>query len=778
VTLLGTSLPKRDNLALATGAALFTGDIALPRMIHGRMVRSPFAHARIVSVDANLARAVPGVVDVIVPKDTDHLPRFSTANVRDQEVLCSLTVRFVGDPVAAVFAETEAIAEAAADLVTVEYDELPFVLDPEEAIATGAPRIHPEQDGVDGNVCYRRVVRAGDIAAAFDTADLVIEQRFQTSKQHAMPMETHAALAEWDAVDGSVTLWVSTQQAHILRDTLATVLGLPTNRVRVIRPFVGGAFGHKEGLHSHEALAALAARRTGRPVRFVLSRQEEFAATVSRNPQIRDVRIAVGSDGSVRGWQERIVQDCGAYAGLSPSVLALSEFVTAGPYRTPAIDIEGVVTYTNKPPASAFRGFGNPQATFTRELMFDIAAKRLGLDPLEFRRRNVFQAADLPITTVTGLRFETLPIVECLDRVAEAIGYGALRASRLPGRGIGIATMLEWGGGCRWHQDFDADMSSITVSMGTDGSVTILTDAADSGQGHATLFTQIACDLLGVRPGDVSVVLADTARTPHGQGTYGSRTAVVHGTALQRGCDRLASRLREVAGHLIEARPEDLVAAEGRMTVRGTNRGISIGSVAAAIHFDRGRLPTGFETGALVETASYDTACEVPNDLGVGNFSANYTCSATIAVVDVDRETGVVKVVDWACAEDVGRALNPDLVTTQIQGGIAQGIGYALGEELLFDEAGTPLNASMADYQVPTSGSIPRIEEKLIHVESHDPAHPLGHKGIGESGITPAAAAIANAVFDAIGVPITSLPLTPEKVLAALDLARAGSRGA
>jgi aerobic carbon-monoxide dehydrogenase large subunit len=777
MTLLGTSLAKRDNLLLATGRARFTGDIVRPGMLHGKMVRSPYAHARILSVDASHARALPGVVDVIVPEDTRGLARFSTAHIRDQEVLCTTTARFVGDPVAAVFAETEELAEAAADLVAVEYEELPLVLDPEAAVAPGAPLLHPEQDGLDGNICYRQVVRAGDVETAFARADLVLEERFRTSKQHAMPMETHAVLAAWDPEADELTLWVSTQQAHLLRDTLAQVIGLPANRIRVIKPFVGGAFGHKEGLHSHEALAALAALRTGRPVRFVLSRAEEFGATVSRNPQVRDVRLAVAADGTVLAWQERILQDCGAYAGLGPSVLALSAFVTPGPYRTPAIDIEGRLTYTNKPPASAFRGFGNPQATFAREVAFDMAARRLGLDPLDFRRRNLIPASALPMVTVTGLRLATLPVMECLERAVASIDYDGLRAHPRPWRGVGLATMLEWGGGCRWHPEFDADMSSVTVSMGPDGGVSVMTDAADSGQGHATLFTQIVCDALGVAPGDVAVVLADTARTPFGQGTYGSRTAVVHGTALQRACERLLVRLREVAGHLMEARPEDLVASGGRLMVRGTDRGVAIGEVAAAIHFDRRRLPAGTETGALVETASYDTPCEVPDELGIGNFAANYTCSATVAVVDVDPDTGRLSVVDWATAEDVGRALNPDIVTTQIQGGIAQGIGYALGEELLFDEAGTILNASMADYQVPTCPVIPPIERHLIHVESHDPTHAFGHKGIGESGITPAAAAIANAVFDAIGVPITSLPLSPEKVLAALDLARsAGAR--
>jgi CO/xanthine dehydrogenase Mo-binding subunit len=771
---LGASLPKLDNRALVTGEARFTGDIVLPGMLHGKLVRSPFAHARVGRVHTGAALGVPGVVDVIVPSDVADLPRFSLAQRKDQSVLAADTARFAGEPVAAVLATSFEAAEEAADLVEVEYQELDCVLNGEDALRDGAPLVHDEGiEGVEGNVCWRQTTRAGDIEAAFACADLVVEERFTTSKAHAMPMETHSVLASWDGAEGTLTLWASTQQSHVLRDELAKVLGLPRNRIRVIKPHVGGAFGHKEGLHPHEALAALGARRTGRPVRIVLSRQEEFAATWSRNEQTRDVELAVRNDGTVLGWRERIIQDCGAYASISPSVLALSEWVTIGPYRTPAIDIEGVLVYTNKPPAGAFRGFGNPQSTFTRELMFDIAARRLGLDPATFRRQNLIRAADLPTETVTGLRLTTLPIEKCADLVEGSIDYARVRVDKPPYRGVGIANMLEWGGGCRWHADYDADVSSVTIAVEPDGSVTVRSDAADSGQGHTTLFTQIACDQLGVSPEQVRVVLADTDATPWGLGTFGSRTAVVQGSAAWRACEEIRRLMADVAAHGLEAAPGDLEFRDGMIRVRGTDRGVAFNDIAGTHHYDRASLPPGMEPGSLVVTASYDTASEVPGPNGCGNFSANYTCSSTIAVVDVDPDTGRIEVVDWASAEDVGRALNPELVTTQIQGGIAQGIGYALGETLLFDEAGTVMNASMVDYQVPTAPMIPMIEQRLFHVESHDPAHPLRHKGIGESGITPPAAAIACAVYDAIGVPITSLPLTPEKVVRAIKSGRA-----
>jgi aerobic carbon-monoxide dehydrogenase large subunit len=774
--LIGRSVPNVDGVALVTGQARYTVDLSLPGMAHGRIVRSPLAHARIAGVDASAALAMPGVLDVIVPADVAALPLVSTGPVLDMPLLAQGKVRYAGEPVAAVVAESEELAEQALDLVEVAYEELPVLLDPEAALEPGAPLLHEGVDGVDGNVCWRQATRVGDVEAAFAAADLVLSERFRTSKAHAMPMETHAAVAEWDPLGGP-TLWTSTQQPHVVRNEAARVFGLPQSRVRVVKPFVGGAFGHKEGLHTHEAMAILGARRLGRPVRFVLTRTEEFQATVSRNPQVRDVQLALRRDGTVLGWRERIVQDVGAYSGLGPSVLALSEWVTVGPYRTPALDIDGVCVYTTKPPASAFRGFGNPQATFARELMFDIGARAVGIDPLEFRRRNVIREADLPTRTANGLRLDTLPIEQAMRIAAEAIDLPRLRRQRTPLQGIGIANMIEWGGGCRWLEDWDADLGSVTVTLHADGSAVVASDAADSGQGHSTMFTQITADILGVDPTGVQVVRGDTDRSPFGVGTFGSRTSVVQASALHRACTELRARLLEVAAHELEADPADLVIRQGRIVIKGTSRGVDLADVTFRIHEDRKALPAGMEPSALVATASYDTPCEVPDANGYGNFAANYTCSATIAFVEVDPATGKITILDWSTAEDAGRTLHPDMLVGQVQGGIAQSIGYALGEELLFDASGTMLNPSMVDYQVPTAPEIPLIEAKLHTIESGDPAHPLGNKGIGESGVTPAAAAIANAVYDAIGVPVTSLPLTPEKVLDALDRARMAATG-
>ena len=771
--LIGRSVPNRDGAALVTGKAKYTCDLTLPGMAIGRLVHATVAHARIASVDTAEALAIDGVLDVITPEDVRDLPLVTTGPILDMPLLARDKVRYAGEPVAAVIATSEEAANIAAELVHVEYEELPAVFDPEEAMRAGAPLVHEGLDGVDGNICWRRDLKVGDVEAAFRDADVVLNHRFRTSRAHAMPMETHGALASWDETDGTLTVWSSTQSSHVLRGALARVFDLPQSQVRVIKPFVGGAFGHKTGLKQHEAMAVLASRRLGRPVRIILTRREEFSATVTRTPHIRDVEIALRRDGTVLGWREKVIEEVGAYSGLGPSILALSEWVTVGPYRTPALDIEGCCVYTNKPPASAYRGFGNPQATFARELMFDICARTLGMDPVEFRQRNIFKPADLPGTTANGLKLATLPIAAAMEQVVNAIGYHEFRRTKKPYQGIGVVNMIEWGGGCRWLDSFDTDMSSVTITMNADGSLVIGSDAADSGQGHVTLFTQIAADVLGVEPGKVRVLLADTATSPYGLGTYASRTGVIHGTALHRACTELRSRLLDVAAHMLEVDPRDLEISSGVISVRGTAKSITLAEVAGGIHFARGALPAGSETSALSATASYDAPCEVPDERGYGNFAANYTCSSTAAIVEVDPVSGKLTVLDWASAEDVGRVMHPAMLEGQVQGGIAQGIGYALGEDQLFDEAGNMVNASMVDYQVPTSPMVPLLE-KIMAIESFDPTHPMGNKGIGESGITPCAAAIACAVYDAIGSPITSLPLNPEKVADAMSAGTAG----
>ena len=768
--LIGTSIPNRDGRAIVTGRAKYTVDLQPPRLAIGKIYRSQVGHALITSVDASRAREMEGVLDVIVPDDVAHLPLVSTGPRLEMPLLAQGKVRYVGEPIAVVIGETEEAAEAALAGITVEYENLPLLLDPELAMEADAVLIHEGYDDVDGNIAWRQNTKNGDIDTAFANADVVMSERFQTTKQHAMPLETHAAVATWDLDADFITLWSSTQQSHVLRDTVARVFSLPSSKVRVIKLYVGGAFGHKTGLNPNEAMAIFGSKRTGRPVKIALSRQEEFACTVSRNPQDRRVEVALSKEGRILGWREEIIQDAGAYAGISVSVLGLSSWVTAGPYDIGAIDLEAVLVYTNKPPSGAFRGFGNPQSTFARELMLDMCAERLGIDRVKFRRMNVIKKESLPTRNVNGLLMKTLPIEEAIDIATEAIGWDALNLNKGPNTGVGLALMIEWGGGCRWVDAWDSDMSSSAVTMHPDGSVFVTSDAADSGQGHATVFSQIVADVLGVPPDKIDVSLADTATSPYGLGTFASRTMVVQGTALFKAATKIRDQLFEVAAADLEVHVDDLEVDSGehRVRVKGTDIGKSIAELAARTHLAKGSLPGDTQVTALVATETHDTPSEVPDANGYGNFAGNYTCSATVAVIEVDPETGKITVTDWSSVEDVGRVLHPDMLEGQVQGGIAQGIGYALGEDLLIDDNGVVLNASMADYQVPTAPQIP-VLDKLFSIESRDPTYPLEIKGIGESGVSSPAAAIASAVYDAIGVPITSLPLSPEKVLEAIS---------
>jgi aerobic carbon-monoxide dehydrogenase large subunit len=755
--LIGKSIPNRDGQAIVTGRAKYTVDLQPANLAIGKIFRSPVAHALIKSVNADRARTMEGVLDVIVSADVADLPYVSTGPRLDMPLLAQDKVRYVGEPLAVVIGETEEAAEAALSSIEFDYEELPVLLDPEDAMRPDAIPLHEGFDGVEGNIAWRQNTKNGDIEAAFANAFLVVSERFQTSKQQAMPMEPHAAVADWDPDTGFITMWSSTQQSHVVRDTLARVFGLPASKIRVIKPYVGGAFGHKTGLNTNEAMAVLASKRLRRPVKIALSRREEFACTVSRNPQDRLVEVALSEEGKILGWREKIIQDGGAYAGISVSVLGLSSWVTAGPYDIGAIDLEAVLVYTNKPPSGAFRGFGNPQSTFARELMIDICARKLGIDRVEIRRRNTIKTKDLPKRNINGLLLKTLPIDEAITKVLEAIGWDELNKSKPANTGVGLALMIEWGGGCRWLEQWDADMSSTSVTMHTDGSVVVASDAADSGQGHATVFSQIVSDVLGVSPDKVDVMLADTATSPYGLGTFASRTMVVQGTALYKAATEIRDKLFAIASQDLEVDAADLEvdAIQHRVRVKGTDTGKSIAELAIRAHLHKASLPSGTEVSALVATATHDTPSEVPDANGFGNFAGNYTCSATVAVVEIDPDTGKVTVKDWASVED------------QVQGGIAQGIGYALGEDLIIDSNGAVLNASMADYQVPTAPQVP-VLDKLFNIESLDPTYPLQNKGIGESGVSSPGAAIASAIFDAIGVPVTSLPMNPEKVLAAM----------
>lgn len=762
--MIGQSVKKRDARQLVTGTAKFIEDMQLPNMLYAKILRSPHAHARIKSIDVSKAKSLPGVVAVLTGQDMAGVTNPYGQIIADEFVLATDKVRFAGDEIAVVAAENELIAEDALDLIEVDYELLPVVLDPELALQPEAPLLHENLPGVEGNVHTHLKVRTGDIDKGFAEADHIIKERFVTSKATATPLETHGSLASYDVNTERLTLYAPTQGVHIVKFFLSLVLGLPQSRVTVRSPFVGGSFGHKVELVSDQICCAVLSMKTGRPVRISLSRQEEFLATRSRHPQIIDLEVGVKKDGTITAWKEKVVQDSGAHASFGPLVLTTSLGMTVGPYKTQNIWCDGYVVYTNKQPSGAYRGFGNPQATFAREQMLDVIAKKLDISSWEIRQANIIRKQDLPCETSTGLKLKTLAIEECMDQTAKAINYAELKSGKGPFIGIGMSNMLEWSG----VRGLDADISSSIVRMEADGSVTLSTDVCDAGQGHSTMLSQVCANELGVSIDKIHVLSHDSDLTPLGLGTFGSRSAVIGGTAVKLAASEVKAKILKVAAHWLQVAIEDLAVQDNRVYVRETpEKGVAIPEIAGACHFARVALPPGMKAGALVGTATFDTPTSMVDENGKGHISINYNNACHMAVVKVDPETGHVEILDYAVAEDVGRAINPALIKGQILGGIAQGLGWAFYEDMIYDEKGQLLNPSFTNYLVPTMMDVPLID-KTYEIETLDPEVPDGQKGIGESAMTNTAAAIANAIHDAIGIAITDLPITPEKILKAI----------
>ena len=773
--LIGTSLKKSEDIPRVTGQAEFSPDIDLPGMLIAKCARSPYAHARIKSIDVTEAKRVRGVVIVLTAKDLQHMGVnvWGQAVIPDQYPLAVDKVIYQGEGVAVVAAEDNYAALDAVEKLNVDYEALPAVVEARKALEPDSPVIHEElqgKHGVKGNVHTFHKVRGGDVVGGFKNADYVFKESYKSAKVSACPLETHGGVASYNPSSRRLTLWTSTQTPHLVRKDLAGVLGWPESRIRVVMPYVGGAFGHKIGLHHNEVLASVLSIKTRRPVKLVLDRTEEFLTTPSRHPHIVDVEAGFKKDGTITAWREKIIQDTGAYSGYGPAVMVLSCLVKPGPYKMPALHVDGTLVYTNKGSAGCYRGFGNPQATFFRESMLDKAARELGLDPYDIRMKNLIRKTDLPYTNCTGLKIKSIAIEDAMQKTSEAIKYWELRKKKEPNIGVGIANMIEWCS-CRWTPLVDADNGSAIVKMEHDGSIIVLTDAASSGQGHETMFSQIVNDVLGLPPEKITVIEGDSDACPQGLGTWGSRTAVIHGTAVRRAALKVREEVLRLAAHLLEASPEDLDIEDEKIFVKGTpSKFITVKDVAMKKHFNKAQLPKDMEAGAIIGTAIYDTPTELPNENGIGHFSVNYVNSCHMAVVKADPETGNIDVLDYAIGEDAGRVINPQIVLGQIQGGFAQGFGFALREDLIYDENGTLLNPNYMDYKIPKATDMPKLEvmNKVFEFETHDPETIMGQKGIGESGITNPSGVIACAIYDAIGTQLRELPMTPEKVLRAI----------
>jgi aerobic carbon-monoxide dehydrogenase large subunit len=763
----GQPLKRFEDPRLLTGKGSFVDDIQLPDMLHAAVLRSPHAHARLRAIDVSAARSCPGVVAVLTGADIagvlEDVPtramvggwEVDEMKPVEQPVLARGKVCYVGQPVAIVVAQDRYLARDAVERIQVDYEPLPPVVDPHEAMREQATPIHPE---VGTNVGLRIYHEGGDLQAAFAEADRVIQQRYHVQRLAPVPLETRGVAAHYQPQEDFLTVWNSTQAPHRVRRYLAQLLNRPESRMRVIAPDVGGGFGEKGCMFPEDVAIPYLSLILRRPVKWVADRQENMLTFHGRGHTV-DVEAAVKQDGSILGMRVRIVADLGAYFLLStPAVPFLAGHRIAGPYKTPAMRVEVLGVLTNKPPTGAYRGAGGPEAAFCMERTVDLIAKDLNLDPAEVRRKNFIAPDAFPYQTPTGLTYDSGDYARGLDRALELAEYSRWRerarqrghaAERLIG--LGLATVVKASGA---YGDYRTDSAQVTIAPS--GHVAAYTGVSPHGQGSETTFAQIVADELGVRPAEVQVVHGDTARFPFGGGTGASRGLTVGGSALYAVLQEARQKLARIASHLLQCPADNIAFQEGHLFNRRSPRQTMTFAEVAAAAYDERLLPPGVEEG-LEFSGTYTLP---------GN---PYAYGAHVAVVEVDRDSGEVGFLKYVAVHDCGRIINPKLVEGQMYGGIAQGIGQALTEGMVYTPEGQPLTGSLLDYAVPKAMALPDLI--LETMETPSPTNPMGVKGIGELPTVAAPVAIANAILDAlshIGVRHIDTPLTTEKIWRAL----------
>lgn len=764
---------RLEDERFLVGSGRYLDDLDLPAMLQAAFVRSPLPHARVVRLDSRAATAVIGVEAVLSAADLPHVPLVDLLPIEGlaktpQPALAVDRVRFVGEPVALVVANSRYLAEDGAELVEVEYEPLPHVVDAEAALAAGAPLLHPE---LGTNVLYRGIRGIGDVDAAFRAAARVVTTTLHHNRYLAAPLETRGCAASFLPATGELTFWSSTQSPHLLRRRLALATGIAEARIRVLVPDVGGGFGQKIPIHPEEVAVALAARRLGRPVIWVEDRYESLVAAPQAKEQTIGCQLALGADGELLAIRARLLGDAGAYSYNNASALIepyLAAGLMPGVYRVRNLETEVLAVVTNKAPVAPYRGVGWTAGHCARELALDEAARELGVDPAELRRRNMVAPHEFPYESCTGMVYDSGSFRESLDRALEIAGYPGFRAeqerARREGRylGIGISPYVEptgWGTeGSRQSSWVMASHDTARMTIEPSGEVSIAVGTPSQGQGHATTLAQLAADTLGVAVEDVVVNANDTAAVPVSvSGTRASRTAVVIGGAVLEASRDLRERVLRIAGHLLEADPADLELADGAAVLRDApSRRVTMREVAEAAYF----RPD--VRSALAEP-----------DLSVSRFydpPATYSNGCIVCTVEIDARTGLVAVRTAVAVEDCGTIINPLIVDGQIRGAVAQGIGGALLERVVYGEDGQPQAGTLMDYLLPTASEIPPIQ--IEHCVSPSPLTVGGIKGMGESGLIATPAAVANAVADALGpfgARVERLPLTPELVLSMMS---------
>jgi 4-hydroxybenzoyl-CoA reductase subunit alpha len=760
-SVIGQSLPKIDAWAKVTGDTKYADDLALPRLAHGKLLRSPHPHARIVRMDTEQARNLPGVLAVITGRDLPRV-KFGILPVsQDEEALCVDKVRLVGDAVAAVAAVDEETAERATELIEIEYEPLRPLMSIEESLAHPEVRIHEYGDGP--NVHKAVALAFGDVEAAFRQADLVREDVFFFEGNTHLPMEQHSAVAWWGP-DDKLTLWSSTQTPHYVHRLLARILDVPAAHVRVIAAPVGGGFGGKLDPFAHEIAACKLSQLTGRPVKITLTREEVFYVHRGRHPVLMWIKTGFARNGAITGMHFRSWLDGGAYGSYGVASTFYTGALQTVTYKIPAYRFEGARIFTNKPPCGPKRGHGTPQPRFAMECQLDKAAEQLGIDPADMRRRNLVE----PYTrTANHLTVTTIGLGECIDRVVEASGWKR-KVDQLPrGRGIGIACssyLTGAGTAIYWN---DMPHSGVVVRADRSGVVAVLCGATDIGQGSDSVLAYLVAEVLGIQPKDIRVYPADTDLTPVDLGSYSSRVTLMAGQAAIQAATRLRDRLFEAVARKLDVPADRLVARDRRVHLEDDpERGLSFAEAVVlgeSMH------------GVLAYPGSYAPPRRAGKYKGGGvGPSPCYSYSACVVELEVDADTGEVRPLEIWIAHDVGRSLNPLLVEGQVEGSVYMGLGEALMEEQVFRK-GLHKIPSMLEYKSPTTLETPEIH--TILVETDDPEGPFGAKEAGQGPLLPVIPAVANAVHSAVRVRIDEVPITPEKVLRALEQQRQGKPG-
>ena len=748
---VGHGVPRVDAAGKTRGETKYVADIQRANMLHGAILRCPYPHARVVSIDTSAAEAYPGVYAVITAEDTPKVPWGQIK--RDTYVLGNGYGRYFGDEIAAVAAIDLETAQEATRLIDVEWEELPHVLTIDEALAEGAPLVHDEAPG---NIGHSLIVtdRGGDVDAAFAKADVIVEGTFESHRQWHAPLEPIGSIAEWDT-DGRVTIWANVQGPFAVRDRWALPLGVPERDIRVIQTEVGGAFGGKGGDDGNAMICAFLAKKAHMPVQLVNAREDEFLATRPRLPMRIHVKMGFSREGKVLAKAIDILADGGAYAGRGPVVMGVASTRHDAVYQYPAVRSTAHLVYTNIIPAASFRGYGNPSAAWAVEQAWDMAAEKLGLDAPELLRRNV---AVPGYVSPHDHRITSCELLQCIDRATRLIGWDEKRKNPTKNRGLGMACSVHVNGR-RSYGNWDGAAAIIVI--GVDGRATIISGEGENGQGGRTTLCQMAAEIIGLPIRDVTMTDADTQLTPHALGVFSSRTTYTVGNAICAAARKVREQLLEAAAMQQNVSPDQLTIEDGWVLRKddpvGLHR-VPVSDVARKNIYRRDGRP-------IEAMGTFDSKSEAADDIRYGNESGCYNFIAQAVEVEVDPETGNVTVIEMAAVPDCGTVINPLGAEGQVRGAIAQGLGLALSEYFAWNE-GRPNNPNFGDYKIPTMADMPPI--KIEFADSYEPTGPFGAKGVAEIALDVVPAILANAIYDAVGVRITTLPITPEKIYRAL----------